>query len=136
MLVQAAQSTYDGATSEEARAEHQYDTRALEASYLAGAQARRAGDMKDALMRYKSLAVDSFDGAKPIALTALIQLESDGSQGWYFMGPCSGGLKVEHQGETVVVITPSAPLGRMLLGRSVGDSVTVGAREYEVIEIL
>ena len=41
-LVRAAQAAHEAATHEESRAEDHHDTRGLEASYLAGAQAQRA----------------------------------------------------------------------------------------------
>ncbi len=135
-LSEAAQATYDGATDVEAKAENKYDTRALEASYLAGAQARRAGEAKDALLRYRTLTVADFSTGRAIAVSALVKLDCNGDESWYFLGPCSGGLKVQHEGATVMIVTPSAPLGKRLLGQEEGDSVVVGAREYEIVEVL
>ncbi|MEM9490255.1 MAG: transcription elongation factor GreAB [Myxococcota bacterium] len=133
---QAAQATYDGATSEESKAEHQYDTRALEASYLAGAQARRAAETREALTRFAILEVKDFADGRPIAVGALVELDGENGSRWYFIGPCSGGLAVTHSGHSVLIITPAAPLGRALLGGEEGDTVTVGGREYEISQVL
>lgn len=140
-LSEAARSAHDAATNAESKAENKYDTRALEASYLAGAQARRAGQLHDMLTRYHNLLVQSFTDEDVVGLTALVEVErDDGTTAWYFLGPCGGGIKVEHEGQTVVVITPAAPLGRQLVGKECGDGVSVrgpaGAREYEIVTIL
>lgn len=140
-LAEAARSAHDAATDAESKAEHRYDTRALEASYLAGAQARRAGELHDMLTRYHNLAVRAFGDDSAVGLTALVELErDDGATAWYFLGPCGGGIKVQHSGQTVVVITPAAPLGQQLMGKECGDCVTVrspaGTREYEIVAIV
>ena len=46
VLNQAAVATYQGAIHADSRAEDQYDTRGLEASYLAGAQAKRVAELE------------------------------------------------------------------------------------------
>lgn len=135
-ISKAAQAAHANATSDESKAENQYDTRAIEASYLAGAQANRAAEVRGSLGRYKSLATADFSDGQAIALTALVKLESEQGAAWYFLGPSSGGLKVAHEGEIVLVITPSAPLGQKLLGQVEGDELAMGRREYEIVEVL
>jgi transcription elongation GreA/GreB family factor len=138
-LAGAARAAYDAATNEQSRAENKYDTRALEASYLAGAQARRAGELKDMIVRYQRLHVRSFDNGDAIALSALVQLECDGEGAWYFLGPCAGGVKVAYRGHTVTVITPGSPMGRQIIDKEIGDVVTVkspaGKRDFEVLAL-
>ena len=74
-LAAAALSTYEASTHEESKAEDQYDTRGLEASYLAGAQAKRVADVEQVLHSVKHLGFrdyketeaigfDSFDRAR------------------------------------------------------------------------
>ena len=135
-ISESAQAAHANATSEESKAENQYDTRALEASYLAGAQANRAAEVRASLGRYKALTTTDFSDGQAIALTALVKLESNRGSAWYFIGPSSGGLEVSHEGETVLVITPSAPLGQKLLGQEEGDEFSMGSREYEIVEVL
>ena len=50
-LKTAAQATYQAATHEESKPENEYDTFALEASYLAGAQAKRAGQIDEIIAK-------------------------------------------------------------------------------------
>lgn len=47
--IAAAVATYEAATHEESKPENEYDTRGLEASYLAGAQSKRAGEIEELL---------------------------------------------------------------------------------------
>ena len=46
-MKEAARNTLQAATHEESKAENEYDTRGLEASYLAGAQSKRAAEIED-----------------------------------------------------------------------------------------
>ena len=138
-LCRAAKATYDGAIHEESKAEDKYDTRGLEASYLAGAQARRASDMEDALAIYKSLKARDFGPHDPIALTALVELDVEDKAVLYFIGPEAGGMKVDHEGKTITVITPKSPLGKKLIGKVLDDefefAVAGKKRLYSIVSI-
>lgn len=138
-LYQSARAAYEGATHEESKAEDKYDTRGLEASYLAGAQAKRSEELEDAIARYCNLAPRSFNDSTPIALTALVLLEADEIEALYFIGPEAGGTKLIQGGEEITVITPKAPLGRKLIGSQVDDEfdMTIGGvkRCYKVIYV-
>ncbi|MBM4362108.1 MAG: GreA/GreB family elongation factor [Deltaproteobacteria bacterium] len=73
------------------------------------------------------------------ALGALVTVEVDGKIQRLFLCPAGGGVTLRGGGEEVRVVTPEAPLGRALLGRTVGDGVeaTIGGkrREIEVLAI-
>lgn len=126
------------ATHEECQAKSQYDTFALEASYLAHGQAKRAAEVELALERYRNLTSRTFNASTPIALTALISLETEaGETKVVFLGPDAGGQKVLCDGIKVVIVTPNAPLGEALLGKRVGDDVEVQLdRTTQVLEIV
>lgn len=127
-LVASAKSARENATSEESRPENEYDTRGLEASYLAGAQAARAEQLKAEMSVLRQLAVRTFKKSDAIDLTALIDVEDeDGKKALYLLAP-GRGLTLSIGGKTVQVITPQSPLGRELLGKHVGDDVEVEVR--------
>jgi hypothetical protein len=130
LLTRAALATHEEATHEENKAEDKYDTRGLEASYLAHGQSRAAEEAADAVAQFQALGARSFAATEAIALGALVRLD-DGSR--YFIGPRAGGTEVECDGQTVLVITPSSPLGRQLVGRRQGDRIalTLGSRRSE-----
>ena len=126
-IVQAAKATYDGAIHEESRAEDKYDTRGLEASYLAGAQAERAAELETAISRYRNLKVREFKEDDPITLTALVEVETDGKTSLYFIGPEGGGMKLQSGGREVTVITAKSPLGSQLVGRMADEEFDYAA---------
>jgi len=121
-LDKAARAAHSEATHESSKAENKYDTRGLEAAYLAGGQARQAKEIVDAIALYESLAPKNFPAGEPIELTALVELEADGALSTYFIGPKSGGLEIEHRGTEIIVITPQSPLGQNLMGKKSGQS--------------
>jgi transcription elongation GreA/GreB family factor len=135
----AAKATREGATHEENRPENDKDTRAIEASYLAGAQAERVADLRRALETLSSLRLRSFASGEPIAISALVTLEGASAQVVYLIVPEGGGQHAEVDGTRVLLVTPRSPLGAALVGRTVGDDVSVqtqgGARSYEVVAV-
>ena len=124
VLEKAARASHDEATHESSKPENKYDTRGLEAAYLAGGQARQAKELLDSINLYQSLALRSFASDEPIDLTALVELDSDGTRSAYFIGPRNGGLEIFFDGQEVTVITPQSPLGRQLMGKKAGQRWT------------
>ena len=80
-----------GETHESSKAENKYDTRGLEAAYLAGGQARQAKEISDSLKLYETMTPRDFAPGEPIDLTALVELDTNGARASYFIGPRSGG---------------------------------------------
>src|SRR6476646_4436223 len=111
VLQKAARASHAEATHESSKAENKYDTRGLEAAYLAGGQARQAKEILDSIKVYQSLILKRFSPEEAIDLTALVELEAAGERSTYFIGPKNGGLEIEFQGREVTVITPQSPLG-------------------------
>src|SRR5689334_21913433 len=92
VLEKAARAAHAEATHESSKAENKYDTRGLEAAYLAGGQARQAREILESIKAYGSLPVKEFGAADPIELSALVELKAEGANGIYFIGPRGGGL--------------------------------------------
>lgn len=120
LLTTAALATHTEATDEENKAEDKYDTRGLEASYLAHGQSKAAEETALALAQFQALVLRDFAASEPIGLGALVTVDGSGR---YFIGPRAGGTEITLNGDTVLVITPQSPLGRQLLGRRQGDTV-------------
>jgi len=117
----AAVASRTEATHEQSKAENKYDTRGLEASYLARGQSRQAAEIQDSIAAFEKLAPRRFGDAEPIDVGAFVELEINGEKAAYFLGPRAGGTEVVHDRQTVLVITPESPLGRQLMGRKQGD---------------
>jgi transcription elongation GreA/GreB family factor len=117
----AAQFSRAEATHESSKAESKYDTRGLEASYLARGQSRQAAELEAAIAEFEKLAVRNFGAGEPIDLGALVELEHGGEKSFYFIGPRAGGTEVLHDKKEILVITPQSPLGEHLMGKKSGD---------------
>ena len=130
-LTQTALAAHGAATHAESKAEDKYDTRGLEASYLAGAASKRAMELQGMLDLFEHVDLKDFTADSKIASTALIELEADGQTTYCLLMPKGGGQSVVYEGKTVQCITPQSPMGEALLGTKVGDqiTVTVAARE-------
>ena len=117
----AAQFSRAEATHESNQAENKYDTRGLEASYLARGQSKQAAELESAIAEYQKLGAKKFAATDPIAVGALVELEHGGESSLYFVGPRAGGTEVLHDRKEILVITPQSPLGVQLMGKKSGD---------------
>lgn len=139
VLKEAERVTREAATHEESKPENEYDTRALEASYLAGAQSKRITDTEELLVIFKHVEPKNFTDKDPISATALVETELNGKSGLFFVMNKGGGINITFEGKKIQVITPSSPLGGILLGLKVGDTALLeqGHRtlEYDIISI-
>jgi transcription elongation GreA/GreB family factor len=122
--VTAANSSRAEATDPDSRAEGKFDMRGQSAAYLAEGQAELAAGIAAALTAWRALPLRAFGPSDGIALGAVVTLETAGRRAVYVVGPSSGGNEIKVGGESVVVITPASPLGRQLLGRTVGHRFT------------
>src|SRR6201996_4217278 len=96
-LTRSATEAREAATHEESRPENDKDTRAVEAAYLAGAQADRARELDRTSAAFASLDLRAFGPDTPISSSALIELaeaDHDGPGSWYFLAPLGGGMRV------------------------------------------
>src|SRR5260370_29093576 len=85
VLDKAARASHEEATHESSKAESKYDTRGLEAAYLAGGQARQAKEILDSIKLYEAMTVKDVTPAEPIDLTPLLELDTDGTRATYFI---------------------------------------------------
>ena len=139
VYVRAAQASHAEATHEQSKAENKYDTRGLEASYLARGQSRQAAELESAIAAFEKLDVRKFASGEPIDVGALVELEHDGERTLYFVGPKAGGTEVTYDRREILVITPQSPLGEQLHGRKQGDRLKLdigGARsDYAILSV-
>jgi transcription elongation GreA/GreB family factor len=126
--MRSARAARAEAAHEQNKAENKYDTRSLEASYLANGQSRQAAEVIQSIQLYRGLALRDFAPGEPIELGALVELEQKGeTRTFWLIGPRAGGTEVECEGETVLVITPQSPMGQQLVGRKQGDQLQIQA---------
>ncbi len=120
---QAADAAKATATDSENVAENKYDTLGLEAAYLAHGQSDRILQLEEDIRTFEEMEIK---GSSKVELGALIELEDDtGETSVVFLAPSAGGFKVSHDGLSIQVITPAAPLGKLLMGTEIDDEVNL-----------
>ncbi len=129
----AALDAHDEATSEESKPENKYDMHSQEAAYLAEGQARLAGEIARAIESYRALSLAT--SATHVETGSLVRLEDTATRRpiHYFIGPQRGGLTLtvaarDGRSVEITVLTPAAPLGRQLLGHTLGDEISLPGR--------
>ncbi|MCA9564461.1 MAG: GreA/GreB family elongation factor [Myxococcales bacterium] len=136
----AASAARDGATHEESAAEDRYDTRALELSYLAGAQASRAEWLRNVASFFRNWRPGAFQEGDYIRPGCLIEVESEHGRRWLLLAPVGGGERVTYQDHEVSVVTPESPIGQELIGLEPGDDfeLTLDGHtlDHEVLTVL
>lgn len=119
----AAQASRAEATHESSKPENKYDTRGLEASYLARGQSKQAAELEDAIAVFEKLDARKFAADEAIGIGALVGLKIGAESSFYFIGPRAGGTEVVQDAQEILVITPQSPLGEQLVGKKSGDKL-------------
>jgi transcription elongation GreA/GreB family factor len=139
VLEKSVASAAEAATHPESKPENKYDTRGLEASYLAGAQKERVAELKGALHFLQVLRPRTFAEQNPIAPTALVELVHEEQSSFYWLMVWGAGYVLELDGQTILTISPQSPIGQALLGKLEGDSflLRTGAqsKEYQIVSV-
>ena len=141
LYAKAADSARDEATHEQSKPENKYDTRGLEASYLARGQSRQATETRIAIEQFEALAqtLREFGPSDAIAVGALVELKSGKELAIYLVGPRAGGTEVTVAGRAILVLTPQSPLGQQLLGRHASETLPLEfggqRREHHVVSV-
>jgi transcription elongation GreA/GreB family factor len=117
----AAKASRAEATHEQSRAENKYDTRGLEASYLAKGQSRQVAELEAAIAAFEEMEIKQFGNGQAIDVGAVVEVEHRGEKTIYFIGTKAGGTEVVYDRNEVMVITPQSPLGEQLIGKKPGD---------------
>ena len=141
LYYKAAMTARAEATDEQSKAENKYDTRGLEASYLARGQSKQAAETELAIEDFEklTLALRSFGPKDGIDVGAYVELENKGDKFCYFLGPRAGGTEVTFEKQEVVVITMQSPLGQQLAGKKQGEKLKMeigGAKsDYKIVTV-
>lgn len=141
-MTRAALAAREAATHEESRAEDAHDTRGIEASYLAGAQAERAAQLQESLVFFEKLQIRDFSPEEPVQVGALVSWVNENAgkkKAWALLLPAGAGTSVRLGELTIQVVHPQSPLGQALLGLRTGDSFELetprGEQECELCSV-
>ena len=137
-VVRTAQLAHDEATSDESRPENQYDTRGLEASYLAHGLTDRILNLQSLLSYFETLQAPAFGPEDEIAAGALVCYRLGRATRWCLMAP-HGGVTVSVGDARVTVLSPASPLGSVLVDAVCGDVVEYdspsGPQQVEILAV-
>ena len=123
--VAALAGAHEAATGADTKAENKYDTRGLEASYLAAGQADQAESLLRGITLLSGFEFPDFDIDDPIAPGALVEVEIEEEIQYFLLAPAGGGLTFTTEaGEIVTVIGPASPLSGRLIGKTTGNILT------------
>ncbi len=132
-LSKAAFEAHAAATDPGSKAEGKYDTRSLEASYLAAGQARQVDELAESVRVFETLSLPDFGMDDEIDAGALVEVELNDETSWFLLVPASGGLVIDHATLEITLLTPDSALYRKLLGMRVGESLDMP--RLRVIEV-
>jgi transcription elongation GreA/GreB family factor len=134
-----ARTTREGATHAEAKPENDKDTRALEQSYLARGQAMRVEELANQAHMLRFMDLPQFSDDDEISAGALVLLEGADGERLLFLAPHGGGIELSVDNVAVLVVTATSPMGRAVLGKSVGDEAVLKVRgtqrNYEISRV-
>lgn len=119
--LQAARATAAAATDADSKAENKYDTRNLEASYLARGQGFRVAELQKAVSAFEDLEVHPPVVGKTVRPGSVVKLQTPTEVLFYLLGPAAGGTGIMHEDQEILVTTPASPLGEKLMGCKAGD---------------
>lgn len=135
----AAQAASSGAQSESMKSDGKYDTRGIEAGYLAGAQLKRVEELKLEVQMLEELPVKNYQADDVVGVGALVDLDINGTVRSYFIATTAGGTILKINDKAVLVISVFSPIGDAVMGLSVGDEFELetasGTRHHKVMKI-
>ncbi len=130
----------DFANNNEMKQEGKYDTRKVEAGYLASAQLRRLEELNIHLNKYQSFKPIDHSAYEHIRLGSLIQCLHEKKVFYYFLSPISGGLQLKNGEVQVKVISSLSPIGKKVIGLGRSDSFELVLKKekklFSIIEFI
>jgi transcription elongation GreA/GreB family factor len=136
-LEASAKANHEFATDQEFKAESKYDTRALEASYLASAEAKRVEELKLEIQILEEVDIEASRKLGEISIGALVELHHQNQKRLYFLIPTAGGTVIKVGEDAVMVVSVFSPIGDALMGLKAGEEFEVETpketRHYQVL---
>lgn len=139
LYLNAARASHSEATHEQNKAENKYDTRGLEAAYLAAGQSKQAREIAATLEEVRKLAAKPFHENSPADLGALVEVEGRGETLCFYLASRGGGTEVLVGKTEITVLTPQSPLGQEIIGKKKGDQFVLHlgptAHQHKVLTV-
>ncbi len=133
---EAFHSTNALATEGDVKQESKYDTRGIEAGYLAGAQKKRVEELKLDLHKLEEFLSFDLKQHNEVILGSLVTIDMGKEERTYFVSPSFGGVQLQFGSVIVHVVTTISPMGEAMLGLSEGDELELDPTKiYTILKI-
>lgn len=123
--------------SEDFKQESKYDTRAIEAGYLAGALNKRYEENKLELNLLRSFELPNHQDT--VQVGHVVCIKENSQEMYYFILPITGGKNINLNHIDIQVISNKSPIGSAILGLAVNDYFDFqgpkGIKELEILAI-
>ena len=119
----ALQTSHEAATGSESKSESKYDTRGLDASYLADAQKEQCQRLSEIISTLNTFTPPPTQREPKAQLGSIVEIEHNTNIEHYFLLPSGGGITIEHEDHPITTLTPAAPLYQNILGKQPGDLI-------------
>ena len=133
----AFDTTKSHTSNPEMKAEGKYDTRSIEAGYLAGAQKVRVDELEGELKLLEEINLEHSN--KIVSVGSLVEIELNNLKKLYFIASTSGGTILNIENHPILVISAFSPIGDGVIGLNVGDVFELenknGVREYTICNL-
>jgi len=127
-MARSAKDAAEGATHAENKSEGDKDMRATEESYVARGKAMRTEALAEELGRWETGTLRAYGADDAIGPGALVRVLIDDAPRVFLVSTHGGGRTVTVDGVEVTVVTPATPVGSALVGKKVGDDLTLAIR--------
>jgi len=138
-LESAAQITKEYAQDGDIKSDGKYDTRGIEAGYLAGAQLKRLEELKLEKQMLEEIPIKNLAPHDEISLGALVDIKLNNITRTYFLCSTAGGTMLEVEGQGILVISVFSPIGDAIVGLKSGDEFELegasGVRTYQIMKV-
>lgn len=129
------QSALEHSRSDDMKSEGKYDTRAIEAGYLASAKKQRVDELQGELLALKRMLIKDQSKA---SMGSLVKVECERKESTYFLCPVSD-PNLDIEGEIFSAISITSPFGKEVMGLEEGDAFELttpkGTKEYLILKI-
>lgn len=132
----ALNTTKDYSKSSDLKQEGKYDTRAIEAGYLVGAQKKRVEELKRDIAILSKIDEKVLKRSETIAVFNVVALlDENDNLSYYFLCPTPAPSFFQMGAIKITPVTLESPLGQALVNLKAGDdfSVELGATEKEYL---
>lgn len=122
-LNKAVAETHAVSSGEENKQEGKYDTRSIEASYLADAQKAQAKTIEAAIYKLHNLTLTDDPDTAILGSIVILSLNSNDEDHQFFLLPAGGGIILEYESSPLTVVTPESPIGKEIIGKAITDQL-------------